>query len=109
MPNTQPHSASGHGRRLPHPFRSSIQACRDAALQISRIGSQPTFKIATNTYVVAVSFISLHLFTAAVVLCIMTSLEPMSHEAHEAKIGVRRLMELQSRTDPLWPSRVWVY
>lgn len=78
-----------------HPFQSSIHNCRDAALQISRVGSMPTFKEAAGTY--AVSFISLHLFTAGVTLSIMASLDPLSRGSHESKIGIRRLMEMQSQ------------
>ncbi|KZF23018.1 hypothetical protein L228DRAFT_141513 [Xylona heveae TC161] len=82
----------------PDPFQYSIEICRDAALQISRVGSVPNFKQVYDTY--AVTFVSLHLFTAGVTLCIMASLDPLSREAHESKRGVRALMEMQGLLKP---------
>ncbi|KAM3437980.1 hypothetical protein NHJ13734_004384 [Beauveria thailandica] len=76
------------------PFQRSLQRCRDAALEISRVGSAPIFRQAADTY--AATFVALHLFTAGVTLCIMTSLDPLSYEAHESKLGIRRLMEIQA-------------
>lgn len=77
------------------PFRVAVLACRDAALEISRVGITPTFSKCADTY--AVSFISLHLFTAAVALSIMTSQDPLSQESHESKLGMRRLMAMQAQ------------
>lgn len=80
---------------LSDPFRVAVLACRDAALEISRVGTTPTFSKCADTY--AVSFISLHLFTAAVALSIMTSQDPLSQESHESKLGMRRLMAMQAQ------------
>lgn len=75
--------------------QSSIQVCRDAALEISNIGSLPVFQGIADTY--AVSFVSLHLLTAAIALSILTTLNPLTQESHDCKMGIRRLMEMQSR------------
>lgn len=75
--------------------QSSIQVCRDAALEISNIGSLPVFQGIADTY--AVSFVSLHLLTAAIALSILTTLAPLTQESHDCKMGIRRLMEMQSR------------
>ncbi|KPM45749.1 hypothetical protein AK830_g772 [Neonectria ditissima] len=77
------------------PFQSSINACRDAALQVSQLGSVSIFHQVSGTY--AVAFVSLHLLTAGIALCIMTSLDPLSSESHDSKIGVHRLMSLQNQ------------
>ncbi|PTB40341.1 hypothetical protein M441DRAFT_90611 [Trichoderma asperellum CBS 433.97] len=77
------------------PFQTSIQKCRDAAFQVLLLGSFPIFQQVADTY--AVSFVSLHLFTASITLSILTGLEPLSRESHESKMGLRRLMEMQSR------------
>lgn len=87
------HTSRPHSQALDL-CQSSISTCRNAALEISRVGSTPTFRRVADTY--AVSFVSLHLFTAAVALSIMTSLEPLSQSAHESKLGTRRIMEMQS-------------
>lgn len=76
-------------------WQSSIQVCREAALEISNIGSLPVFQGVADTY--AVSFVSLHLLTAAIVLSILTTLTPLTQESHDCKMGIRRLMEMQSR------------
>ncbi|KAG6363895.1 hypothetical protein INS49_008998 [Diaporthe citri] len=75
--------------------QSSTQVCRDAALEISNIGSLPLFQGVADTY--AVSFVSLHLLTAAIALSILTTLAPLTQESHDCKMGIRRLMEMQSR------------
>lgn len=75
--------------------QSSIQVCREAALEISNIGSLPVFQGIADTY--AVSFVSLHLLTAAIALSILTTLNPLTQESHDCKMGIRRLMEMQSR------------
>jgi hypothetical protein len=76
------------------PFNTAIHICRDAAFQISLLGSLPIFQQAADTY--AVSFVSLHLFTAGITLSILTSIDPLSQESHESKMGLRRLMEMQN-------------
>ncbi|KJK77172.1 hypothetical protein H634G_07479 [Metarhizium anisopliae BRIP 53293] len=78
----------------PDPFQHSVETCRDAALQIAMTGSIPIFHHATKTYIV--SFVSLHLFTAGVTLCIMASLDPLRPQSHESKVGIRALMEMQN-------------
>ncbi|EXJ85482.1 hypothetical protein A1O1_05846 [Capronia coronata CBS 617.96] len=75
------------------PFSHSVRVCRDAALQTSRVGSHLAFSWVSISY--AAAFSSMHLFTAGVTLCIMTSLEPLSLQAHESKIGIHRLMAMQ--------------
>ncbi|KAK1237267.1 hypothetical protein MKX08_002892 [Trichoderma sp. CBMAI-0020] len=82
-------------RQAIDPFQTSTQICRDAAFQISFLGSLPIFQQVADTY--AVSFVSQHLFTAGVTLSILTSLEPLSRESHESKMGLRRLMEMQTQ------------
>ncbi|KAL6900597.1 fungal-specific transcription factor domain-containing protein [Trichoderma evansii] len=82
-------------RQAMDPFQTSIQICRNAAFQVSLLGSFPIFEQVADTY--AVSFVSLHLFTAGVTLSILTGLGPLSRESHESKMGLRRLMEMQSR------------
>lgn len=76
-------------------YQSSIQVCRDAALEMSNIGSLPVFKGISDTY--AVSFVSLRLLTAGIALSILTSLSPLTQDSHDCKMGIRRLMEMQSR------------
>lgn len=79
-------------RSLQDPFAQSIQACRDAALEISWASHASIFTTASTTY--AMSFVSLHLLTAGVTLCIMASLDPLGPECHMWKMGVRRLMAM---------------
>ncbi|EXJ85248.1 hypothetical protein A1O3_05923 [Capronia epimyces CBS 606.96] len=76
-----------------NPFQRSIQACREAALRTSAVGSTPIFHYASTTY--AAAFFGMHLFTAGVTLCILASLAPLSMQSQEAKIGVHRLLEMQ--------------
>lgn len=75
--------------------QSSMKIFRDAALEISNIGTPPVFQGVADTY--AVSFVSLHLLTAAIALSILTTLAPLTQESHDCKMGIRRLMEMQSR------------
>ncbi|KAK1675412.1 fungal-specific transcription factor domain-containing protein [Colletotrichum godetiae] len=77
------------------PLQSSVRSCRDAALQIANIGCTPHFKEVIDTY--ALSFVALHLFTAGVTLSIMTGLDPLSREAYDSKMGLRKLMEMHSQ------------
>ncbi|SPO04997.1 uncharacterized protein DNG_07682 [Cephalotrichum gorgonifer] len=83
---------TGASRRDPN--LASVSVCRDAALQISCAGNIPIFKEASTTY--ALNFISLHILTAGVTLCIMAGLSPLSPESLDSKLGVRRLMEMQA-------------
>ena len=73
---------------------TTTRTCRDAALEISWAGHTPIFREATTTY--ALNFIALHLLTAGVTLCILASLSPLSQEAFDSKMGIRRLMEMQA-------------
>ncbi|GKT66892.1 tall aerial hyphae-4 [Colletotrichum tofieldiae] len=77
------------------PFQISVRACRESAMQIVNISSSPNFKEATDTY--AVSFVALHLFTAGVALSILTSLDPLSLDSYESKMGLRQLIGLHSQ------------
>lgn len=77
------------------PFQFSLQVCREAALEISEIADSPVFPRASGTY--AVSFVSMHLFTAGVTLSIMASLDPLSPQSHRAKTGLRKVMCMQSQ------------
>jgi hypothetical protein len=79
----------------PSSFQSSIQACRSAALQVSRLESAPIFNQVSETY--AVAYVSLHLLTAGIALCIMTNLNTLSVESHESKVAVHRLMGMQHK------------
>ncbi|KAK1515856.1 tall aerial hyphae-4 [Colletotrichum costaricense] len=77
------------------PLQRSVRSCRHAALQIANIGCTPHFKEVIDTY--ALSFVALHLFTAGVTLSIMTGLDPLSREAYDSKMGLRKLMEMHSQ------------
>jgi hypothetical protein len=77
------------------PCLSSVRTCREAALQVSHINSLPIFENIADTY--AVSFVALHLLSAAVTLSISASLNPMSHESHNCKLGLHRLVDMQAR------------
>lgn len=90
-----PSNSSGNSTPASYRGPSTISShiCRDAALQISWAGHTPLFNQASTTY--ALSFISLHLLTAGVTLCIMASINPLSQESLETKLGVRRVMEMQ--------------
>lgn len=90
--NYSPRQPTSHNS---DPFASAIHICRDSALQISLLGAAPSVKQAADTY--ALSFMCLHLFTAAVTLCIVCSIDPLSQDAHNCKIGIRRLMETQNQ------------
>lgn len=95
-------STPGESTSLQHqdPLSLSVQACRDASLQISWSSHAEIFEIASTTY--ALSFVSLHLLTAGVTLCIMASIDPLGPQAQEWKLGIRRLISmlvaLKSRT-----------
>jgi hypothetical protein len=72
----------------------SLQSCRDAALSTSNIESIPIFSLAADTY--ATAFIGMHTFTAGVMLCVLISIDPLALESHESKMGLRRLLRMQS-------------
>ncbi|KAJ5094831.1 fungal-specific transcription factor domain-containing protein [Penicillium angulare] len=76
------------------PLSLSLQSCRDAALRTSNIEKTKIFSLATCTY--AAAFIGIHTFTAGVMLCILISIEPLGLQSHESKIGLRRLLGMQS-------------
>jgi hypothetical protein len=78
----------------PNPLHFSLSACRDAALHTSNLGESPIFLLAADTY--AAAFIGIHTFTAGVMLCILTSIEPLSAKSHESKMGLRRLIKMQT-------------
>ena len=84
----------GEASQTYDPCQISVQTCRDAALQTSQLGSLPIFRQACHTY--AVALVGMHLFTAGITLCIMASLEPLSRESHESKLGLHRLMHMQT-------------
>lgn len=73
----------------------SLQTCRNAAMNTSRIGDSPIFILAAETY--AAAFISIHTFTAGVMLCVLTSIEPFTPESQESKLGLRRLLNMQAQ------------
>ncbi|KAF4866607.1 Multidrug resistance regulator 1 [Colletotrichum siamense] len=64
-------------------------------LGIAQVGSTSEFNEVAGTY--AVSFVALHLFTAGVALSILTSLEPLSRESFESKMGLRQLVSMHSQ------------
>ncbi|CAG9984787.1 unnamed protein product [Clonostachys byssicola] len=82
----------------PESLSAYSRTCHDAALQISWAGQRRIFRDASTTY--ALNFIALHLLTAGVTLGIMTSLNPLSQESFEAKLGIRRIMEMQVSLKP---------
>ncbi|KAJ5689797.1 fungal-specific transcription factor domain-containing protein [Penicillium macrosclerotiorum] len=77
----------------PNSFHTSLQACRDAALKTSEMGTKSIFPLAVDTY--AASFIGIHTFTAGVLLCILISIEPLSPQSYQSKMGLRRLLNMQ--------------
>ncbi|KAJ8109303.1 hypothetical protein OPT61_g7554 [Boeremia exigua] len=81
-------------KRTPDPCQHSVQTCQNAALQISASCSSPIVKDAAATY--AVAFVCLHLLTASITLSIVALLKSMTPASLECKMGLRRLMEMQS-------------
>lgn len=88
-------SRPGQAEIEENPYKSSIARCRMAALNTAEIGSYSAFDEALDTY--AASFIGIHIFTAGVVLCLIASFEPMTSQAHEAKVGIQKLMSMQRK------------
>ncbi|KAI5460737.1 hypothetical protein BGZ63DRAFT_488787 [Mariannaea sp. PMI_226] len=76
------------------PFQQAMNICRSSALQMSLVGATPGLVKASETY--AISFVSLHILTAALTLCISISVDPLSWNAYEARLGIRRLMQIQT-------------
>ncbi|KAF5005029.1 hypothetical protein FDECE_8500 [Fusarium decemcellulare] len=76
------------------PFQRAMHTCRDAALQISQVGSTAYLREVSETY--AIAFVSLHLLTAGVTLCISINLDPLSLKSYESRMGIRRLMQIQT-------------
>lgn len=78
----------------PNPFQRSMQACRDAALKTSELGMTHIFSLAADTY--AASFLSIHIFTAGLTLCILSSIEPLTPQSYQSKVGLRQLINMQA-------------
>ncbi|KAM0559929.1 hypothetical protein ACHAPJ_003879 [Fusarium lateritium] len=89
-----PSLAQGDAPARADPFRLAMNECRDAALQISQVAATPYLQKASETY--ALAFVSLHLLTAGVTLCISISLDPLSHNSFESRLGMRRVMQVQN-------------
>ncbi|KAM0722319.1 hypothetical protein Q7P37_001760 [Cladosporium fusiforme] len=78
-------------------YQESLNACRHAALQTADIGSSPAFPFAVQSY--AAAFMSTHLFTAGVTLCLSAIIEPLTEQASQAKRGLQRIFN--SQNDPV--------
>lgn len=102
--STQPTAPSWDAPNYADNFRLSLQSCREAALNTSEIASMPITELISGTY--AATFVSIHTFTAGVTLGILSSVEPLSQESHEAKSGLHRLMNIQTRLKDRSPSAV---
>ncbi|OJK01885.1 hypothetical protein ASPACDRAFT_50699 [Aspergillus aculeatus ATCC 16872] len=77
----------------PNPFVSSFEACRTAALRMSSIQSSPILKLVAETY--AVTFVSIHTFTAGVTLGILCSMDPLNQQSSASKLALQNVMEIQ--------------
>ncbi|KAL5332855.1 hypothetical protein BJX70DRAFT_392636 [Aspergillus crustosus] len=77
------------------PFRSSLQACREAALSTSEVALIPLAELVSSTY--AAAFVGIHALTAGITLGILISLDPLSQESYMAKNGLHQLISMQSR------------
>ncbi|RAL10668.1 transcription factor domain-containing protein [Aspergillus homomorphus CBS 101889] len=75
----------------PNSFASSLEACRAAALRMSSIQSSPVVKLVAETY--AVTFVSIHTFTAGITLGILCSMDPLNPQSSISKVGLQRAME----------------
>lgn len=78
-----------------NPFRLSMQACRDAALRTSEYMTVPVIDFIADTY--AAAFVGIHNFTAGITIGILSSIDPLSAQSYEAKIGLQRLMAIQKK------------
>lgn len=92
IPPTGPELEDTHLGR--DPLHMSLQACRDAALSTSEIETTSIFSLAADTY--AAAFVGIHTFTAGVMLCILTSLDPLAPQSYQSKTGLRRLLSMQA-------------
>ena len=92
IPPTNPELEDTHSAR--DPLNMSFQACRDAALSTSEIETTSIFSLAADTY--AAAFVGIHTFTAGVMLCILTSLDPLAPQSYQSKTGLRRLLSMQA-------------
>ncbi|KAL3467275.1 fungal-specific transcription factor domain-containing protein [Aspergillus heterothallicus] len=82
------------GNPTQNPFQLSMWACRDAALKTSELGTTHIFSLAADTY--AASFLGIHTFTAGLTLCILSSIEHLSPQSYQSKVGLRQLMSMQA-------------
>jgi hypothetical protein len=78
-----------------NPFLRSMQACHDAGMSLSELANSPILELVSETY--AAAFVSIHTFTAGVALGILGSIEPLTPQAQEAKVGLHRLMSIQAK------------
>lgn len=85
----------------PDPFRLSLQACREAALNTSEAALMPITELVSVTY--AGAFVGIHTFTAGITLGILCSLEPLTQESQMAKSGLHRLINIQSKLKDRYP------
>ncbi|GIJ91218.1 hypothetical protein Asppvi_010183 [Aspergillus pseudoviridinutans] len=78
-----------------NPFLRSMRACHDAGMSLSELLNSPILDLVSETY--AAAFVSIHTFTAGVALGILSSIEPLTPQAQEAKVGLHRLMSIQAK------------
>jgi hypothetical protein len=78
-----------------NPFSKSMQACHDAAMRLSELVNSPILDLISETY--AAAFVSIHTFTAGVALGVLGSIEPLTPQTQEAKVGLHRLMSIQAK------------
>ncbi|EAW19704.1 transcription factor domain-containing protein [Aspergillus fischeri NRRL 181] len=78
-----------------NPFLRSMKACHDAGMSLSELANSPILELVSETY--AAAFVSIHTFTAGVALGILGSIEPLTPQAQEAKVGLHRLMSIQAK------------
>jgi hypothetical protein len=83
------------------PFHLSMQACRDAALRTSALMSAPVVDFIADTY--AAAFVGIHSFMAGITLGILSSIDPLSPQSYEAKLGLQRLMAIQMKLESRSP------
>ncbi|RDW72833.1 hypothetical protein BP6252_06740 [Coleophoma cylindrospora] len=92
--SSETHLLRNHNKST-DPFSNSLRICQDAGLATSEIGSLPIFLLSTSTY--ASTFFGIHTFTAGITLCILSSIEPLTLNSQKSKIGLRKLMAMQTR------------
>ncbi|GIK03836.1 hypothetical protein Aspvir_007911 [Aspergillus viridinutans] len=64
-------------------------------MSLSELANSPILELVSETY--AAAFVSIHTFTAGVGLGILSSIEPLTPQAQEAKVGLHRLMDIQAK------------